>query len=499
MPLPPGLTEREFESALVAMRTAVGDEWVISSQAGLESYRDPFSPLLNPPEEPLAPAAIAPANVEQVQQVLRIASDHGLTLWPISTGKNFGYGGPAPGIPGTLVLDLKRMNRVLEVNEKHAYCRVEPGVSYFDLYRYIRERDIKLWLDTPEPGWGGIVGNMLERGTGYTPYADKMETQCGMEVVLPTGDLVRTGMGALPGSETWAQYKWGFGPLLDGLFSQASLGVVTKMGMYLMEEPAAFFAGGIEVAKREDIIPMINIMRGLWKKRIVQVYANIRPMFIMAMESGMESTEGWYYRVGLYGDKKILERQWEIIQDAFSVIPGVKMDGKLYEQPYAVEGWNRDVRLLAGIPYLRGNYGVTHNVYLSQVIPFEGEAYYELLQMADTLSQKYGRRYVGTPIHTHSWGGMVTTVSLRVSKDDQKMSRDSVDLGHEILHTAAEMGMGVYRVSPVFMEAASTLYSFNDNALMKTNNLLKDALDPGGILQPGKNGVWPKRLRGQQA
>ena len=60
------------------------------------------------------------------------------------------------------------MNRILEVNERNASALVEPGVSYFDLYRYIQERKLKLWIDCPDPGWGSVIGNALDHGGGYT-------------------------------------------------------------------------------------------------------------------------------------------------------------------------------------------------------------------------------------------------------------------------------------------------------------------------------------------
>jgi FAD/FMN-containing dehydrogenase len=72
-----------------------------------------------------------------VQQIVRIANHYRIPLYPISTGRNLGYGGPAPTYSGSVVVDLKRMNRILDVNEDNASCLVEPGVSYFDLYRHI--------------------------------------------------------------------------------------------------------------------------------------------------------------------------------------------------------------------------------------------------------------------------------------------------------------------------------------------------------------------------
>ncbi len=89
------------------------------------------------------------------------------------------------------------MNRVLEVNDKTHYAVVEPGVSYFDLYRYIQEHKLNVWIDPADPGWGSPVGNSLERGGGRTPMRDHWNAVCGMEVVLPSGEVLRTGMGGL--------------------------------------------------------------------------------------------------------------------------------------------------------------------------------------------------------------------------------------------------------------------------------------------------------------
>src|SRR5579863_9393916 len=106
---------------------------------------------MNEPEERIASGAVAPSTTEEVQQIVRIANRYRIPLYTISTGKNLGYGGSAPAYSGSVVLDLKRMNRILEVNEANAYALVEPGVSYFDLYRYIQEKGIKLWVDVPDP------------------------------------------------------------------------------------------------------------------------------------------------------------------------------------------------------------------------------------------------------------------------------------------------------------------------------------------------------------
>src|ERR1700684_4387070 len=261
MKLPPGVNAADFQDAVRRWQAAGGAEWVFTTDDDVALYRDAYSPFWGEDEERVASAAVAPATVEQVQAVVRIANERGIALYPISTGKNLGYGGSAPVLSGSVVLDLKRMNRVLEVSERNAYALVEPGVSYFDLYRHIQENGLKLWLDVPDPGWGSPIGNSLDRGGGYLmpQYRNHFDSHCGMEVVLANGEVMRTGMGALPGAQTWQEYKSGFGPWIDGMFSQSNFGVVAKMGFWVVPEPEAYLSGVVLAARRDDLHELIRI------------------------------------------------------------------------------------------------------------------------------------------------------------------------------------------------------------------------------------------------
>ena len=105
------------------------------------------------------------------------------------------------------------MNRVLEIDEQLGYALVEPGVSFFSLFDALQAAGGKLWISTPAPGWGSVIGNALEHGVGYTPYGVHADTICGMEVVLANGDVVRTGMGGVQGSREWQIFKYGYRPM----------------------------------------------------------------------------------------------------------------------------------------------------------------------------------------------------------------------------------------------------------------------------------------------
>ena len=119
--------------ALERFRKIVGKDWVFTGEQ-VASYHDPY-PISNDDRATRRTRPSRPTSIEQVQEIVKVANDSGVPLWPVSRGKNFAYGGAAPVLSGSVVLDLSRMNRILEVNEKFGYALVEPGVSYFDLYK----------------------------------------------------------------------------------------------------------------------------------------------------------------------------------------------------------------------------------------------------------------------------------------------------------------------------------------------------------------------------
>ena len=190
--LPPEHSATSFLAVLKQIEAIVGKEQVFVDAERLA----PYTKIMIPdPDEVHAPAgAIAPGTVEDVQRIMVICNEHKVPVWPISTGNNFGYGSAAPAMRGTVVLDLHRLDRILDFDPVLGTVLVEPGVGFFDLYDYLQERKIPLWLSVPGNSWGSVAGNALDRGVGYTSYGDHAARICGLEIVLADGDLVRTGM-----------------------------------------------------------------------------------------------------------------------------------------------------------------------------------------------------------------------------------------------------------------------------------------------------------------
>src|ERR1700734_2110790 len=101
MRVPPGVSAADFGEAIRQFEEAVGKEWVFTSDEDVALYRDAYSPFWGEADELIASAAVAPEGVEQVQKVVRIANRYKIPIYPVSTGKNLGYGGSAPPHSGS--------------------------------------------------------------------------------------------------------------------------------------------------------------------------------------------------------------------------------------------------------------------------------------------------------------------------------------------------------------------------------------------------------------
>lgn len=125
-------------------------------------------------EEMVASAITYPSSTSEVQTIVKWANEYTIPIWPISMGRNIGYGGAAPRVPGSVVVDLgRKMNKVLKIDGNNATCMVEPGVSYFKLYEEIQKTGLPLWIDTPDLGGGSVLGNAIDRGVGSVMSSNK--------------------------------------------------------------------------------------------------------------------------------------------------------------------------------------------------------------------------------------------------------------------------------------------------------------------------------------
>jgi FAD/FMN-containing dehydrogenase len=534
LPLPPNVSSATFRTVLGKFEEAVGRQWVFSEEEDVLLYRDAYSPLRGEPIEILPSAAVAPDSVEQVQGIVRTANEYKIPLFPISTGKNLGYGGSAPNLTGSVVVDLRRMNRVIEVDERRHFAIVEPGVSYFDLYRYIQDRKLKVWIDCPDPGWGSVVGNSLDHGVGYTygAYRDHFHSHSGMEVVLPNGEVMRTGMGALPGAKTWGEYRYGYGPYVDGLFSQGNFGIVTKMGFWLMPEPEAYISGMVFAPRRGDFIPLVDIVNYLEHTGAIgqPIYGSpIAPLLlrepdlrVAVTRPGVTDAEldkiaqdrnmpAWRVELQFYGAKEVVRAGWEAAKARVSAaIPGATFQLN-HEYRFPMTDAEKEAaphKVALGIPNManfeigartEANPNPTDgHMWFSSIIPKSGEAVFEAQRIYAEAAREIGVPPVFTPFSTPAtwmYRTFILISGLPVSRTNLQQNAKNRALFLRFIKAAAAAGYGEYRAPPVFQDEVTRAYSFNNHILRRFTETLKDTIDPNGIFAPGRGGIWPKHIR----
>lgn len=509
-PTPPGIDQAALAAALDEFREAVGAQWVFTTEADRASYLDPFD--IGDQQAHASAAAVAPANTDELSRVLAGANRHRVPLWPVSMGKNFAYGTAAPALRGSVVLDLKRMNRIIEINEDLGYAVVEPGVSYFDFKAELDRRGSNLWMSGAAHSWGSVMGNALEHGVGYTPYGIHAETICGMEVMLADGTLVRTGFGAIEGSQEWQAFKWPFGPNWDGLFTQSNFAVVTKVGIWLMPQPEGMAGLTINVPAKADLARLVDVLRPL------RLDDTINATYTIA--NGWRQSTGGAQRSDLWqGEGAIPEAVigqalaargrgwWNVIFNVFDHVPGgidLRIDKirrhfathfpeASVEHVRWVKGepqapWMRQEVSLApfGIVDWRGSPG-GHSDF-GPVVAAVGSRVNEVYELIE-------RRFIEHGLDP--WVGMfgiggralIFVADMLYKRDDPEMTAACQRLFRTLCQETAAMGVGLYRTHITFMDDAEAMHTWNGGALPALNERLKACLDPHNILAPGKQGI----------
>jgi len=493
------VSESAVDRAVEALVAALGQDAVLTSERDLREFRDPYAYVGW--DEFTASAVVMPTSVEAVQAVVRIANETGVPLWTFGQGRNYTYGGPAPRVRGSVLVNLRRMNRVLEVSDELAYAVVEPGVRFFDLHDHLRAGGHRLWPSVPDIGWGSVVGNTLEHGRGYTPHGDHAASVCGMEVVLASGDVLRTGMGAMGNGTSWHMHQRGFGPSADGLFMQSNFGIVTKMGLWLLPEPEVYLSCFAHIEDDAALEALIDATRPVMLDGTIRNYPLLGQGVGIGEEGGQVGAEsGWTMRFALYGRAGVVKAQLAAVREAFAGVPTLRLTSRTYAGDDLSGVTNHDDKVQCGIPGMelmerfQEPYGeATGHLDLSPVSPCTGR---EVVRMTDRLRSLYGRHGIpyiaGLIICPRSV--LHITTSFFDTRDEAQTTA-VYDAYGDLVRELARDGYGLYRTNLRYMDLVAEQYDFNDHAQRRFNEALKDALDPNGVLSPGKQGIWPRAMR----
>lgn len=442
-----------------------------------EGHRRRFSGIAEEVNREIAAVAL-PDSAGTLQKTLQLALKENLAVWHQPNGAGNGVS-LSRRDGAVLIVDTRNMNRILEVDPASAWALMEPGVSYRQLYDHLKAKNIPLWIDSDREPEHSVAGSICRRHIGYTPYGEHFLMQCGMEVVLSNGDLLRTGMGALPGNNTWQLFKYNFGPYLDGLFSQSDMAVPGKIGLWLMPAPPAYFPFMVTLPRLEDLGAVVEILRPLKLGSVIpNTVAISHAAFDAAVSGGrrgefMEQGEPrqavlaeknlgvWNVYGALYGGRDNIDLTWQALAPALLSIDGAR----LYkgEDRGADPLWQSRRRLMGGMPLEApmdlSDWGGSRYWHMTMAAPMEGEFAMQMRHIVKKAVTKSQVEYLCE--YALTGRTMLKQIYLPYDDGDKDAQNKIKQAAVEIITNTVAAGFAVVDESPELRHTVDGVYGGN--------------------------------------
>jgi 4-cresol dehydrogenase (hydroxylating) len=473
-------------------------------------------------------AILKPTDTRQVSGVVKIAARNKIPVYPISGGKNWGLGSKVPQGDG-VIIDLSNMKKIRSFDEKLAYITVEPGVTFKAAEDFLIRKNSSLMLDTvgstPD---ASIIGNTAERGHGMALYADRFNFVCGLEVVLPNGEVIETGFTNIKDTALGPLAKWGVGPYIDGLFTQSNLGIITRLTLWLRAKPS-FFQSFIFLVDDEK---KLALAMEEWRQMGLQGFqSSLRVFNDMRMISFLErfpenedkplresarkslrkklKIGKWIGLGGLYApsqqhanaDKELITKRIGHLVDSISFFDQASVDQQYKD---ADQGTRNYLDFMFNKTLLRGFTSATginmtywrkpkavpvgdlHRdqcgvLWYCPAIPFTGKDTLRAIRLCTKISKSYGFELnLGFLFISQRTLDITGAICYdRAVKGEDKRAKACHDA---LMKAMTDEGYSPYRLGIQSMELMKRLQKKSGAELIQR---LKNAIDPDGIMAPG--------------
>lgn len=448
------------EEIFSEIQNIVGKDFVSDKESDLYIYsQDPGASLPRRVD-----FVVMPKSAEEVQNIVKLANQKKIPIIPMGGGLTLS--GLIIPVKGGIVMDMKRMNKIIEINELSKYALIEAGVTTGQLLSFLNDNYTNLQPPIPDaPPSATVAGNVLIHGSGYLSqkYGDHAAMINGLEVVLPDGELCKMGSCAV------SKYWFTRGPIPDliGLFTSSfgTMGIVTKLSIQLFHKPK-FREVVFGLLKDPKDIPNLllkitetglaeDVLLGMqdkpdWMKGYV---------FIMAYVTG-ESEEEIESHIKVF--KKVYRKANARYMKTAERIRDIYLEKPIFAAAAA------DYRKGGGFEYVGAN------------MPLENipEAY----KRGAEISKKYGIiPTLGSRLirGTHN---IVMFFSYSFNRADPKDMENARNALHETNKLALELG-GIPWKSE--LEGQKLILEKMDTNYKKLFCMIRNTLDPNKIMNPG--------------
>jgi len=476
--------------AFIEWKTLLGSEWAVEVDDHTSDC--------------VSVGCITPANQKEVCEALNIAQKHNMSLYPISTGKNWGYGGSASSKGESVILDLSRLKRVVSFDSQLGLVRVEPGVTMGQLRDFLFEN--KAPFVSPYTGAGpttSLVGNLLEKGRSSAPYVDRFSSLVSLKVLLADGSIYES-----PSSF----FKWGVGPYVDGLFVQSNLGIVLEATLLL--SPKSTETMGFYVSIKPDVplgviidlvrecqqrlgsvfvsVSIQNIERANTRSEVLHANQYVHNEWLLLGTLGGEPlvvrAAGNFFKKSF---KRVADRQFLFTRIKLDFIRAVGRLPFLSARPYLFQRLEPVFRSIIYGAEGQGDGGLgflSHNntnyaglLFVPIIVPTSGDVVSRFAAEANVICDKYE---IPFPVSFLSFTPTSLLFSLLIVFDPKLVHEK--EKAHqcyaELVELAEKNGCLLYRAST---SAMSTVRNNHKN-FWEVAKKIKTAFDPQDIISPGR-------------
>ena len=416
---------------------------------------------------------VRPESAEEVSKVLKIANYYKI---PVQTwGGGSGSQGSALPMAGGIILDIKRMNKLIDLDEDTRSITAEAGMVFQTLEWYANERGYSIMHIPSCLTCGTIGGALAHRGIGImsTKYG-KIDDQClNMEVVLPNGDIINT----LPVP------KHAAGPDLNQMFigSEGTLGIFTKATFKLFKLPEtrifrAFlfddFASGLKACR--DISQRV-------KPSIVRLFDEAESAYTIKDVLGFDRP-GAFMNLATEGEKYFAEKEMEIILDICSKYNAVDLGSEYGEKWYE----NRITFFYPG--HIMNNPQMFGTMDTACSYTDVEKIYWAMKHAIEDNFEDV--RFIAHCSHWYDWGTMIYDRFIMDNPPDDP--EEAIRLHNQIWNAGVRAAMdngGIINDHHGVGLKLSRLMKEQYGPAMQVLEGLKKSLDPNGIMNPYKLGL----------
>jgi len=412
---------------------------------------------------------VHPASAEEVSRVLRLANAEKIPVFPRGAGSGFSGGALPKG--GGIVVVTTRMNRIIRIDSDNLVAEVEPGVVTEHFQQAVEKVGLFYPPDPASLKFSTLGGNVAENAGGprAVKYGVTRDFVMGLEVVLPSGEIIRTG------GET---YKGVVGYDLTRLLvgSEGTLGIITRIIFKLLPYPDA----------KKTMLAVFDAIDGAAQAVSTIIRGKIIPTTLEFMDHATIQCVERRFSLGLPvegravllievdGDRELIEKQagkiHELIKPLGLVQFRVAQDAAESEQLWKVR------RLVS--PSLRD---VNPDKYNEDIVVPRSKVP-EVIRRIERIAQNYGIPIVN---FGHAGDGNLH-VNVMIDKELAGMEEKAHGAIKEIFQAALDLGGTMSGEHGVGLSKAPYIPLELSPVQIATMQAIKKALDPNNILNPGK-------------